>query len=1183
VASLTWLHLSDLHAGRPQWDSGRVTETLIADLKRLAAEGLRPDFLFFTGDAAWGRAEGAALESLDAQFDLAADLLTAARRAFEPELPLANVFLVPGNHDVDRTRVRPSQTSALGAMSLDQVHKWIESGNVEWETAMERLLAYRRFLARHGYEHLLDDPARLIYGCVREAAGVRVGIAGLNSAWSCCRDGENGDLWVGRAYQQGVLREPLREAAIRIALVHHPPGWLVEHEKTDFSRQLRQDFQFLLHGHEHQGWVEPPEGGGFVTVSGAACYERSDRKNGYNLVRLDLDSGRGEIWLREFKRTGGKWVKCVVPDWAENGIWQVELPWLAQPPAKRPSASSPAKPAPQAVPSAPATGLERDLGRYLERLRESTRYLPIAGFETRVRLRITLDEVYVPLRARVQHQVFEKEQRELGAAWQMGELEREADVALDSVFPLAIEKDRRGAVVLGDPGSGKTTLLKHFVQACTDPQLGPSALGLPAELGLVPILVELRRLREPAAGLRSALAEALALADIALETEASRLAGELIGRDRLFVLVDGLDEVADDELRAAVSSWLEEAIGQLPRSYFVLTSRYAGYRGDSRLDGRFLELHIRDLTEEEARRFIASWYQAVESQAELSAAPEVARRRAEEGAAELADRLFEADDRRTAELRNLVSNPLLLQIVCQVHRERKNLPERRVELYEECVKVLLETWRRAKKLPVELGAAQAQKLLQPLAWWFHSGERREASLAEILPVLAEPLRELGRPGEGEALLRAIRDQSGLLVFLGQGKWGFLHQSFQEYLAARHVQARVLDQELWKDLAGRFGEPWWREVLLLALGFDTPSLFRPLLGEIVRQKRLRRDPHLAADCLSDAAAPVAEPFLTALAAGLEPLEERYQVLYMLQRVPGWEAIEVDGVVAREIVAAAAAGLAGRSQEEAQLVQSIRSLAAELLGLPAPKPRRRGAAPAAGEELRHEPSGIVLVYVPGGVYTLGADDISDEEKPVHSVTLNPFWLGKYPVTNEQYGRFLAANPEARKPASWQDKRFNAPQQPVVGVSWEEAQAFCVWAGLALPSEAQWEAAARGADGRRYPWGNEVPTPERANYGRREGRTTPVGAYPLGAGPFGALDQAGNVWEWCEDVWASAAYRGRDGSVNPVSTKDDLAVRSLRGGSWNLEAGHLPAAWRFGGWALDRDQDFGFRCVSWSRPEP
>jgi formylglycine-generating enzyme required for sulfatase activity len=252
---------------------------------------------------------------------------------------------------------------------------------------------------------------------------------------------------------------------------------------------------------------------------------------------------------------------------------------------------------------------------------------------------------------------------------------------------------------------------------------------------------------------------------------------------------------------------------------------------------------------------------------------------------------------------------------------------------------------------------------------------------------------------------------------------------------------------------------------------------------------------------------------------------------------------------------------------------------------PASRVLRAEPAPGEERVHEKTGMVLVYVPGGESLLGAEDFGGNAcQPVHRVVLSPFWIGKYPVTNEQYAKYLAANSMVREPMYWQDQRFKAPQQPVVGVSWEEADLFCEWAGLALPSEAQWEAAARGTDQRKYPWGNKDPSPERANYDQRHGRTTPVGTYPLGAGPLGTLDQAGNVWEWCADVWDPQAYRRRgDQSVDPVSTQGDTALRSLRGGSWLDIAGLLSAAWRFRFSAADRSRHIGFRCVLLSRPEP
>jgi formylglycine-generating enzyme required for sulfatase activity len=234
------------------------------------------------------------------------------------------------------------------------------------------------------------------------------------------------------------------------------------------------------------------------------------------------------------------------------------------------------------------------------------------------------------------------------------------------------------------------------------------------------------------------------------------------------------------------------------------------------------------------------------------------------------------------------------------------------------------------------------------------------------------------------------------------------------------------------------------------------------------------------------------------------------------------------------------------------------------------------PQPGEEWVTGRDGSVLVYVPGGEYLLGSDDLSECEQPVHRAILNAFWIGKYPVTNEQYASYLKANPKVEKPEFWDDKRFNQPWQPVVGVSWQDANGYCGWAGLQLPSEAQWEAAARGLEGRRFPWGSEEPTPEHANFDGREGQTTPVGASPKGAGPFGTLDQAGNLWEWCEDIWDPSAYGKRDGKRDPLSTAGEAAIRCLRGGSWYHPAKFLAAAYRYRDRGSYRLGLIGFRCL-------
>ncbi|MCA9712820.1 MAG: formylglycine-generating enzyme family protein, partial [Myxococcales bacterium] len=157
------------------------------------------------------------------------------------------------------------------------------------------------------------------------------------------------------------------------------------------------------------------------------------------------------------------------------------------------------------------------------------------------------------------------------------------------------------------------------------------------------------------------------------------------------------------------------------------------------------------------------------------------------------------------------------------------------------------------------------------------------------------------------------------------------------------------------------------------------------------------------------------------------------------------------------------------------------------------------------------GMVMVYVPAGSFlmgSLGSDpDAENDELPQHRVALDGFWLDRTEVTNFQYGRCVADG-DCRESSYADDADWNGRQQPVVGVSWDDAVAYCAWAGGQLPTEAQWEYAARGPESLKYPWGNDAPDETLLNYSLSVGGTTEVGSYPAGASWVGALDMAGNV---------------------------------------------------------------------------
>lgn len=216
---------------------------------------------------------------------------------------------------------------------------------------------------------------------------------------------------------------------------------------------------------------------------------------------------------------------------------------------------------------------------------------------------------------------------------------------------------------------------------------------------------------------------------------------------------------------------------------------------------------------------------------------------------------------------------------------------------------------------------------------------------------------------------------------------------------------------------------------------------------------------------------------------------------------------------------------------------------------------------------------MAVILAGEFMMGNDDGEANEKPAHKVYLDSFHIDKYEVTNNQYGKFMAAAGYGA-PGYWNHKKFNAPKQPVVGVSWHQADAYCMWAGKRLPTEAEWEKAARGTDGRKYPWGNEEPDKSRANYlqtGPRQ--TTPLGSYPSGASPYGIHDMAGNVWEWVADSYDEGFYKNSP-AKNPKPSSSTSGYHVLRGGSWYSPPKALRASGRYRG--KGGSSNVGFRCA-------
>jgi len=203
----------------------------------------------------------------------------------------------------------------------------------------------------------------------------------------------------------------------------------------------------------------------------------------------------------------------------------------------------------------------------------------------------------------------------------------------------------------------------------------------------------------------------------------------------------------------------------------------------------------------------------------------------------------------------------------------------------------------------------------------------------------------------------------------------------------------------------------------------------------------------------------------------------------------------------------------------------------------------------EEYRNGKDSSTMVRIPAGEFAMGSNNY--DEKPSHTVYLDAYYIDKYEVTNAQYKKFCDAtnrfDPEFPHFGGKTDPGYfkNYPNNPVVNVTWEEASAYSSWAGKRLPTEAEWEKAARGTDGRKYPWGNKWDASKCNSKESGINKTTPVGSYPQGASPYGVMDMAGNVWEWCQDRYDHNYYQVSSSS-NPTGPSSG-AGRILRGGCW------------------------------------
>ena len=549
-----------------------------------------------------------------------------------------------------------------------------------------------------------------------------------------------------------------------------------------------------------------------------------------------------------------QWRDCVVKDFGRRTL--VEVLWSEREP-QRPRAPVEV---PNSTPEPPTrVDLERVRSDYLGRLVAAHEWLDFAGIpQVRNVVRLKLEDVFVPLSATRELPEGDVLREHLapraakGEAGDAGDAEARLAEREAAEWRITLEDALKEPllVVLGEPGSGKTTILKHVALKLAKGLGSELGLGVAEDVAPLPILFPVSAyavaLRAGDRALSDYLADHFAVHE---QPGLAPLFADALARGRAIVLLDGLDEVLDAGERVHVVRRVQEFVRRFATAgaqegapargnRFVVTSRIVGYATARLAD--FAHVTVLPFGEDEIARFCGQWCRAWERVTDESpAADERAGRRARD----LVDAIGASDN-----IKRLATNPLLLTIIALIHYQNVRLPERRVELYRLAVETLAESWNRARNLggqaiDLYLGARRLDarfvvNVLGPVARWVHATQPGGLVEQRALEAkVAETLREqegvsAARAGElAHAFLDLVRRGSGLLQERGLGLYGFLHLTFEEYLAARAIAD--LDPDPTVGLLAHWHDAAWREVVLLAVGSSVPSQATRLVDALLK--------------------------------------------------------------------------------------------------------------------------------------------------------------------------------------------------------------------------------------------------------------------------------------------------------------------------------------------------------------
>jgi formylglycine-generating enzyme required for sulfatase activity len=854
---------------------------------------------------------------------------------------------------------------------------------------------------------------------------------------------------------------------------------------------------------------------------------------------------------------------------------------------------------------------------YLEKLRRYCQALPLAalGGQESTDEEITLDKVYTNLDTKIyiKNTVLKKLRNgenvkltESALAKETPEIQERMGEKKD-VEPLPLWDAVRATprvVVLGDPGAGKSTFVRKLLGLQAAVLLKETAPLQGFDSDLLPIMVILRELSLRLAKLDLSSLSADKQKKVLLKEVRAHLADDLkhnhaeifipqmmntLEKGKALLVLDGLDEVPQS-MRQIIRQVVLALRSEYQLERLIITSRIRSYTGDAVFENTHT-FTIRPFDKEKIKDFVNGWYRA---QAEMG-------RLTEKEKQERANDLIQAT--ASHNLLEIASNPMMLTSMAIIHQKEIGLPRERVRLYKLVVDVLLNRWQKYRFGEKNLTPSSALtaflmdeirllSALERLAYEAHragKGEKESADLPRLKALdILEDKEYLGKIGLAEEFLDYVDQRAGLLK--GNGgeldkptSYSFPHRTFQEYLAGCYM---VRDRNPSREYFQRAGEgDYW--ALAAQLGAEELYFNRRGIHSLL---------DLAYQLLPSEKPDTEQEERAALWSGL------------IARVAGEEEIKTDQ---------------GSQDGGQKYLSRLGPRLVSLMGgkLPPLERTEAGRTLAKMGDPRQDvlnPEEMLFCRVPMGEFGMGEKDAT------FLLNIPEFFISRYPITNAQYKVFMDAGgyaqkeywKEAEQLKYWKEgafKRryddteriapiaysepFHLSNHPVVGISWYEALAFARWMDLslqssgklkiwksektlslpknyhaALPSEAEWEKAARGTDGREYPWGDKFDANKVNANETGINSTSAVGCFPQGESPYSLLDLSGNVWEWTRSVYEEYPYKFEDGRED-LNSKNP---RVLRGGAFVSLQNYVRWAYRYRFDPYYGSLSIGFRLV-------